>query len=553
MAPKGEKTVAGWIVACFADNRFTLIEYSPDTQPWCKYSDPRPYDELWDAMAELSECTRIRWLIGHRVRYALERADFLGALERGDVSLPQHRKKGNGKERQGKFCFSANCLEIDIVAGKNKLKLLDWRNYGFEPKEGIATLQPADHYDAARDLDNYLDMAKAFGLRVNKTTAPQIGWQHARIDHTPDVLMYNLDNDARDLERSAYFGGRNEPFRLGEIDEAVMSLDIKSCYGNICRACSLPTHMIKEYKNGLPVEDMQGDEHHHWVADVLIETPEADYPCRQDDTLLFPIGQFRTSLCWPELEHALKRGRVAQVYRAAWYRAEKVFRSYAEWYLNARELAAKAMNPEIAQALKAIFNGSLGFTARQKYTLMPWAMDFDKLWWIGYTSAPDGSAPLVHAQVLAGQKEWLKVAGEPREAMPFLHATITSWARLQLLKIMATAGRDFVYYCDTDGILVDFRGYANLLDAEGMVGPLPGQLVQRFPSGPCNIQGQKNYRIGDQVICAGMLRTSHSQWEAKKIVSTTTGHVQTDGSVRPFEFRYEKTPGKKRRWRNVFA
>jgi hypothetical protein len=365
--------------------------------------------------------------------------------------------------------------------------------------------------------------------------------------------MYNLDDQARAMERRAHFGGRNEAYRLGDIDDAVLSLDVKSSYASICHACEVPIFMEEDFPLGLPVEHIDADDRTQWIADVIVSTPEPDYPVKHHGIILYPTGVFYTSLAWPELHHALQRGRVEKVTRASRYRSGLALASYAEWYMQAREKLSKAGLGSFASCLKSIFNGSLGYTARAKYELLPWQMDIDRDWWIGYTSAPDHSAPVVHAQVLDGVKEWLKVGGEPREAMPFLHATICSWARIRLLQIMEAAGREWIHYCDTDGILVDYRGYARLLDTPGMIGDKPGQLGERFKSGPCRIQGQKNYRIGDQVICSGMVRTRDSVWQQKRVLETPTGRVDPSGIVTPFIFRCEDIGGESPRWHNELA
>ncbi len=553
IAPKGERTQDHWLIGCFADSTFTLRYYHPDDCQTVINIEPRPYSELWTALAELPKTKAKTWLIGNRMRYALERADFLGALAAGQVHLPTKKKPGKTPRRGGKLAYSLNCLEIDLVCGKNPIKVLDWKNYGIEPEPGGHDLTPQYHQAAWQRLHDYLNMARMIGLRVNKSTAAQIGWQHARIDHAPPVLMYNLDPLARAMERRAYYGGRNEAYKLGDIPDAVLSLDVKASYASICRQCKVPIYMEEEYPTGLDHRDIKYDDQTHWIADVVISTPEADYPLRHDGQVIYPIGQFFTTLAWPELYHALARARVVKITRAARYRADFALRSYAQWYSRSRDQVADSSYAHMAPALKAAFNGSLGYTARQRYELQPWKMDLDRDWWLGYTSAPDKSAAVVHAQVLAGIKEWLRVGGEPREAMPFLHATICSWARLQLLNIFQAAGREWIYYCDTDGILVDYRGYANLLDTPGMIGEEPGQLGERFKSGPCRIQGQKNYKIGANIICAGLIRTRHSEWQQKEVLTTPTGRTDSEGRVTPFELKCDAIDGEAEGWVNAMA
>lgn len=552
-APKATKIQQCWIVASYADRDFALAIVGLDGSTPPITTEPRPYSDFWRTLAELDLDKRKWWLIAHRTRYAIEQAGFLQALERGEIKLPSSRKKNGENSRSGKLAFGINCLEIDLVAGRNRIKLLDWKNYGIEPPGGDAEASFATIMNAHVQLRDFQHMCKETDIALTKTTAAQLGWQHARVNHAPTVLMYNLHQESRELERRAYHSGRNEPFRLGEIPDAVISLDVKSCYAATCYHKFLPVYQQEFYPLGMNADAIDYKSGDHYIADVVIETPSADYPVRHQGTTIYPTGQFFTTLCWPELAHALAKGRVSKIIRAARYATSRAFRKYAFWYLECRDMTDQSGLSPMAPALKAIFNGSLGYTARQKYELKPWFADCDRDWWFGHTSAPDHSAPIVQAQVLDGVKEWLKIGGEPREAMPFLHATICSWARVNLLDIFAWAGRDWIYYCDTDGVLVDYRGYANLLDSPGLIGNLPGQLSERWKSGPCTINGQKNYRLGDNVVCAGLVRTRHSEWAAKTVLSTPTGQSSAEGIVTPFEMRCKDVGDEEPKYANEIA
>ena len=153
---------------------------------------------------------------------------------------------------------------------------------------------------------------------------------------------YNLDFASRELERAAYHGGRCEAFRLGVIPGTTYSLDVRACYATICRDERLPFVCVAEYLAGCDPERIDPDGDDHWIADVVIRTDKADYPLRWMGTPIFPVGQFRTALPWPELRRAVKSRSVVRVLRAARYEAAPVLRAYAEWYLHARAQGRQA-------------------------------------------------------------------------------------------------------------------------------------------------------------------------------------------------------------------
>lgn len=553
IAPKKRDSQKQWIVGVYRDTYFLLVAMEISKAKSAKVvatAGPLPYDQFWDALNAMKMPRNKWWLIGHRTRYALERARFLEHLESGKIKLPSRKKKDCEHQRSGKLAFSQNCLEIDVQCQCNKLKILDWRNFGIEPEIDPGDAEELAAWRAQKTLTDYLAYAECASVSVSRTTSAQIGWARFRTRNMPSVLCYNRNYTDRELERRAYFGGRNEPYRLGDIEGNVYSLDIKSCYAAICQNCDVPITLDEVYPLGMPVEDLDPASPFHWIADCVISTTSPDYPLRHGGLPVYPTGTFATSLAWPELRHALQNGRIEKIMRAQRYSTDYAFRGLANWYFASRAKLAATEQAHLMPCLKATFNAALGYSARRKYELLPWDIDLLEKWWVGVTSAPDHSAPVVHAQILDGVKEWLRIGGEPREAMPFLHATITSWARMQLMSVMSWAGKQNVLYCDTDGLLVNYMGYANLLDSPGIMGDAPGQLTERHQSGPCRIQGQKNYKIGDVVVCAGLVQTRHSNWAQKSVLSTPTGRSNFEGEVTPYEFRCEDAGDEKGRYIN---
>jgi hypothetical protein len=148
---------------------------------------------------------------------------------------------------------------------------------------------------------------------------------------------------------------------------------------------------------------------------------------------------------------------------------------------------------------------------------------------------------------------WLRIAGEPREAMPFLHATICSYARVKLLEIFQIAGRENILYCDTDGILVTRNGAMRLIEDDGEHTKYLCGLVERFPCGSALIRGQKNYQVGDNVIHAGVVDVRLDKTRGKKVLTCATGRTDSDGRVHPFTMTCEDNGGESERWTNEMA
>lgn len=551
---KGEPTQERWILLACRDKCFDLIVFDDQWDKEDRKFDGccnMPYSALWDALSEVQLEDRKYWAIGWRMHYALDQADFEKALADGDVQLP-HVKVGKGKGRHtGKLTYNRRILEVDVIAGRNKIKLLDWINFGVGLAPFTSSLDFVSLELCEKTLRDFLGMAKVADISVCKPTAAQLGWNHARRIASYSTLHVNLDPSTRQLERRAYHGGRNEAFFLGDAPGTCYSLDVKSCYAAICAEELLPCVCLEEFRAGLPVESINTKWVDHWIADVIVKTDVPDYPLRWQGTPIYPIGEFVTALAWPELRMAIDRGHVQQILSARRYDTDHVFSEYADWYFKVRALGDEDKLNRMQGVVKAMFNASLGYTAREKYDWVPWDCQIGHKYWLGTTVSPDDMQTPVAAQVLDGERRWLKIAGEPFEAMPFLHATICSYARVRLLEIFTKAGRENVLYCDTDGVLVNRAGFKALESDPGLNETIPGKLVERFEPGRARIQGQKSYSIGKNFVQAGVPKTRYSALVQKQVLTTSTGRVDVDGRAWPFEFMVERSKKAGQQWQNV--
>ena len=392
-------------------------------------------------------------------------------------------------------------------------------------------------------MHTFLAKCKDWGITANRTTAAQLGWAFYRQQHMPPVLSTDLDMEQRRFERKAYFNGRNEAFQIGHILGTVYSYDVKGCYANICATERLPIAAKEHYRAGLSVNDLAADPSLMWIADCVIQTTVPAYPMHSVGNPIYPTGTFRTTLCDPEFGHAIAHGRVLEILSATSYYADYAMGTFANWYTHEKTKPTAKEIEQLPKTLKSLFNSTLGYTARKKYQMVPWETHSGRRWFIGVTSNPEGGGNPVQCQILNGQAEWLRVGGEPREAIPFLHATITSYARMRLWDIMDKAGRENVYYVDTDGLLLNMTGVCQLT-AKGYIEPgTEGKLQERLKPGRCVINGQKSYRLGKQVICAGLVMEAHATWAPKLTTETPTGTIDEDGMVTPYVFRTEIIDG----------
>ncbi|GAI75079.1 unnamed protein product, partial [marine sediment metagenome] len=173
------------------------------------------------------------------------------------------------------------------------------------------------------------------------------------------IYIHN-NQEAIDLEREAYKGGRTECFYLGDLnDENYYIVDVNSLYPAVMRDNVYPVkyveiaHKVKENDLRHRLESQMA------VAKVLIETDEPAYAVRRDRTI-FPVGCFWAYLTTPELKYALDRGHIKEIKEAVFYEQGDIFSGYVDRFYSLRRQFAKEGNAEYVELCKKLLNSLYG-------------------------------------------------------------------------------------------------------------------------------------------------------------------------------------------------
>jgi hypothetical protein len=79
-----------------------------------------------------------------------------------------------------------------------------------------------------------------------------------------------------------------------------------------------------------------------------------------------------------------------------------------------------------------------------------------------------------------------------KESMPVISSAVTSYSRMYLWELIMKAGRENVYYCDTDSLFTNQKGYHNLIFG-GLIHDTKLGSLKLEEVGNVNIFGVKNY------------------------------------------------------------
>lgn len=321
-----------------------------------------------------------------------------------------------------------------------------------------------------------------------------------------DVPIYIHDEeDALEMERLAYYGGRTECFKIGALYEKMYLLDVNSMYPAVMRDYEYPFKYYGHAEN-LDLNKLQEVlEVFSAIAEVDVETEDPVYPLRFEDKLIFPVGKFKTYLTTPELKYALENNHIKKIRRLYAYRKGKIFTRFVDELYSLRLKYKQEGNEAYAYMLKILMNslyGKFGQNGRKWKTVMA-SEDEEFEEWIEVNVDTGEKCKFRKALNLI---QFLDTEEESFNSFPAIAAHVTAYARMMLWRYIQIAGRKNVYYCDTDSLLVNEIGYRNLkeyIDVDKL-----GYLKLEDTIDYAEIYAPKDYVFGKKIKRKGIRNTA---------------------------------------------
>ncbi|MBA7550605.1 hypothetical protein ES705_43124 [subsurface metagenome] len=275
--------------------------------------------------------------------------------------------------------------------------------------------------------------------------------------------------------------------------------------------------------------------------------------------VIFPVGSFEAVLSTPELKLALKENVIEKVISVAIYKREKIFKSFIDFFYGERLKAKQSGNSAYDLFFKIIMNSLSGKFGQQmgEWTTIGKCDPKDVEYWSEIVS---GQSKIYKYRKINGLLQRYDSKHEAFNSFPAISSHVTAAARVKMWQLMVKAGRENVYYCDTDSMFVNQAGYDNLkteLDKSKL-----GKLKLVDVTRDLRLFGCKSYMFGDLKRHKGRKKDAvkidkdtfrQSQWstlksliqegnlvdyKVKDIVKHFTGiydkgNVDKDGNVRP--------------------
>lgn len=353
-----------------------------------------------------------------------------------------------------------------------------------------------------RALQLWLDFRTRFDLGYFAPTLAGQAFNTYRHRFMSIPIYVHCHSDVSAIEQEANYGGRvAAPFRGRAPKGHYVQVDVTSFYGSVMRGNQFPIKQVGHTRRiGLRnLNELLAN--YCIVARCTIRTEVPAYPKREAERVDFPIGRFTTTLCTPEIQLALRRGDLESVEEVVVYERGEIFNDYVDFFWNLRLAAMRTDDTHIVELAKRFLvalYGKFGQKIWLSTLVRDDAVGEDKIW-----REYDWQDRMEYEyRIIAGRMERAEREMLGRDAFLAIPAHVTSYGRVRLWELMEKAGREHIYYVDTDSFIGSDFILQNLGDefADKTLGGL--RLVRA--SSHLFIRAPKWYILGDTTRRAGI-------------------------------------------------
>jgi len=319
-----------------------------------------------------------------------------------------------------------------------------------------------------------------------------------------EIYIHN-NEDVLKLEREAYRGGRTECFFIGEVSEPVYVLDVNSIYSYVMKAFEYPTFLVKHGAHLSPKGLERFLQDHCVIARCELEVDKPVFGVRKD-RLIFPVGKYQATLCTQELKYALEHNYIKTINEYAIYLKAPVFGSYVNFFNDLKEKYSKEGDKVNRLLTKYFLNTLYGkFGQKNEKIKEIGEVDTNTALVSTYVNKRTGEIGTLY-EINGKQYIRTKEYEEAYDSFPAIAAEISANARMYLWSLITKAGRENVYYCDTDSLFTNAQGLERLKD---YINPYElGKLKVERENAHLIIRNVKDYILDNEQKIKGVRKDS---------------------------------------------
>jgi len=314
-------------------------------------------------------------------------------------------------------------------------------------------------------------------------------------------IMLDADVERNRLSRKSYLGGRTEAFRIGSYKGKYYLIDVNSMYPFVMRNHDFPTRVITTCRT-MRIDELDVVTSRYAItAECRVNTNIPVYPKRINGYTCFPVGRFDTVLSTPEIVYGLDNDLIESLGTVILHEQARIFQDYVDYMYVNRQQYKKAKNESYQEFCKKLMNslyGKFGQNGKKwkKTQLTPRGKPGS---WEVVDRPTDNIVKYkeINDVVFEGVED-----EEADHSFPAIAAHVTAYGRILLQRMIDYLGRQHVYYCDTDSLLIDQHAYDRVKSklSPTVLGcwSLDGEYDK------ITINGLKDYQFGEKVKIKGI-------------------------------------------------
>lgn len=382
-------------------------------------------------------------------------------------------------------------------------------------------IEPKDIEYCKRDCKIVYDaLLRIFELiGTIKVTLPSLAMYDFRNNYLKDDILFN---ELVDEFYESYYGGRTEAFKIGQVNASVY--DVNSLYPYAMRNCYFPD--IMRLKKEITVDEkflLFALKNYEGMAKVTVIHKDMFFgclPCKKEvnkqTKLLFPVGEFETTVNFNELRFAVNNGfvKIKKVHYMVYGNPVKSpFTEFIDDNYKKRMQSKDELNRTIYKLKMNSLYGRFGMRMKMN------TQYFDEIPFDIIRELKEADK-FCDIQIFNEQRNDCYLITENEKfknsffSIPTYSSYITSEARIILLKGLLQNEKQKVVYCDTDSIFLEGSFKGNVSEGLGDFKKENKKVTE--------IHGLKNYKYTDEkgkqvLVIKGISKNS------EKIIDRDTG------------------------------
>lgn len=288
-------------------------------------------------------------------------------------------------------------------------------------------------------------------------TGAASGWNAMRHRMGAEKVLVEPDPKAIAFERQCVRGGRRDVWRFGTLAEgSYLELDIERAHSTTVEHFGLPRKRLSHF-DALPLDDPLWDRDYLGaLARCRVQTTAPRWPMQATGATWWPVGEFWTVLCGPELARAREVGDLVEVADGWRYLLGDHLVPWARW-CNTVAAGQTPAAPAVATlAAKSWGRTVTGKWAGHKATVRPAGPALQPVWGIekAHTRTHDVKARIV---TLGDERFYVRLGLDADNCFPAVLAWVEAHERVALAKMVEALPERSLVACDTDGLTCDLE------------------------------------------------------------------------------------------------